>query len=65
MAYATEIERRLMRALNSLLAVTDDDSLLDQQHDPRLREEFRAVRESAQNAADRARDVLVGWDAPC
>lgn len=60
MAYATEQERRLLRALETLLALTDHDSLHDQQTDPRLREEFRTARELAQNIAARARDVLTG-----
>jgi len=58
MAYATEQEKRLLRAVESMLAFTTPESLLDQQTDPRLREAFVAVRESAQSVADRAREVL-------
>jgi len=58
MAYATEQERRLLVALERLLALTDDDSLVDQKADPRLREEFRQAREFADDAASAARKIL-------
>lgn len=58
MAYATEQEKRLLRALESLLEMTDAESILDQQTDARLREQFRAVRESAEMTAKNARSVL-------
>lgn len=58
MAYATVQERRLLRALETLLAFTEPESLADQQTDPRIREAFRAARESAERTADEARKVL-------
>jgi hypothetical protein len=58
MAYATEQERKLLHALESLLAMTEPDSLRDQETDPALREDFARARDHAVDVAEQARTVL-------
>jgi hypothetical protein len=55
----TDKEERLLRALEALLAMTSDESQHDQKTDVRLREEFRAVRESCELTASALRDKFT------
>ena len=58
MAYPTTQEKKLLAALENLLAFLERDSQVDMQTDPRLREEFARVRESAAAVAAEARKIF-------